>query len=393
MYTLVVKVKKMSDISVNTDATNCARARAKKPRLFYLDWIRAIAAILIVVTHFNNPYLEPTRFFVNRPFGIYIGGLGVSLFLIISGAALMYNYGDRESLDLRTFYTKRAKTLYPMFWVAFVVANILLFIRNNGYIFVPRHKITAIFSLFGMDGYASAFGVGTFYTLGEWFLGFIILFYIVFPLLRVGVNKMPIATVCIVLTLYAATVAFFTFYQIPRVPSDILLTTRLPELVFGMIFVKFIKKVPHWLAAISFVILALQQLTHILKDNIAVTVVGILAFLLLSYIGELVKSFKPLSTCTKFISAYSYPIFLVHHVLIMQVFTVIYPVWLNRWQAYGLLIAEFVVILVLSVMLKRFTNLIVGFASKCCAKSSSKNSVESAVRNRSDNSSTNRSLD
>lgn len=391
MYTLVVKVKKMSDISVDTSSPKLARA--KKPRLFYLDWIRAIAAILIVVTHFNNPYLEPTRFFVNRPFGIYIGGLGVSLFLIISGAALMYNYGDRESLDLRTFYTKRAKTLYPMFWVAFVVANILLFVRNNGYIFVPRHKITVIFSLFGMDGYASAFGVGTFYTLGEWFLGFIILFYIVFPLLRVGVNKMPIATVCIVLTLYAVTVAFFTFYQIPRVPSDILLTTRLPELVFGMIFVKFIKKVPHWLAAVSFVILALQQLTHILKDNIAVTVVGILAFLLLSYIGELVKSFKPLSACTKFISAYSYPIFLVHHVLIMQVFTVIYPVWLNRWQAYGLLIAEFVVILVLSVMLKRFTNLIVGFASKCCAKSSSKNSVESAVRNRSDNSSTNRSLD
>ena len=381
----------MSDISADTSLSN--RARVRKPRLFYLDWIRAIAAILIVVTHFNNPYLESTRFFVNRPFGIYIGGLGVSLFLIISGAALMYNYGDRESLDLRTFYTKRAKTLYPMFWVAFVVANILLFIRNNGYIFVPRHKITAIFSLFGMDGYAAAFGVGTFYVLGEWFLGFIILFYIVFPLLRVGVNKMPIATLCIVLALYAATVAFFTFYQIPRVPSDILLTTRLPELVFGMIFVKFIKKVPHWLAAISFVILALQQLTHILKDNIAVTVVGIFAFLLLSYIGELVKSFKPLSACTKFISAYSYPIFLVHHVLIMQVFTVIYPVWLNRWQAYGLLIAEFAVILVLSVILKRFTNLIVGFVSKYLVKSSSKNSVESAVRNRSDNSSTNRSLD
>ena len=77
----------------------------------------------------------------------------------------------------------------------------------------------------------------------------------------------------------------------------------------------------------------------------------------------------------------------------MQVFTVIYPVWLNRWQAYGLLIAEFVVILVLSVILKRFTNLIVGFVSKYLVKSSSKNSVESAVRNRSDNSSTNRSLD
>lgn len=117
-----------------------------------------------------------------------------------------------------------------MFWVAFIVANILLFIRNNGYIFVPRHKITAIFSLFGMDGYASAFGVGTFYVLGEWFLGFIILFYIVFPLLRVGVNKMPITTVCVVLALYAATVVFFTFYQIPRVPSDILFNNKIARI-------------------------------------------------------------------------------------------------------------------------------------------------------------------
>lgn len=49
------------------------------------------------------------------------------------------------------------------------------------------------------------------------------------------------------------------------------------------------------------------------------------------------------------------------------------PVWLNRWQAYGLLIAEFAVILVLSVILKRFTNLIVGFVSKCWVKIGSKN--------------------
>lgn len=99
----------MSDISVNTAATKLTRA--KKPRLFYLDWIRAIAAILIVVTHFNNPYLEPMRFFVNRPFGIYIGGLGVSLFLIISGAALMYNYGDRKPGFAHILHKARKNTI------------------------------------------------------------------------------------------------------------------------------------------------------------------------------------------------------------------------------------------------------------------------------------------
>ena len=29
----------------------------RKPRLFYLDWVRGLSAILIVITHFNNPYL------------------------------------------------------------------------------------------------------------------------------------------------------------------------------------------------------------------------------------------------------------------------------------------------------------------------------------------------
>lgn len=64
----------------------------KRPRLFYLDLVRALAAIIIVITHFNNPYMIGHSVFAYEPFGIYIGGLGVSLFLIISGAALMYTY-------------------------------------------------------------------------------------------------------------------------------------------------------------------------------------------------------------------------------------------------------------------------------------------------------------
>ena len=33
------------------------QSKKKRPRLFYLDLVRALAAILIVITHFNNPYM------------------------------------------------------------------------------------------------------------------------------------------------------------------------------------------------------------------------------------------------------------------------------------------------------------------------------------------------
>jgi peptidoglycan/LPS O-acetylase OafA/YrhL len=100
-------------------------------RLFFLDWIRAISTVLIVLTHYNNPYLVSNPIFVNAPFGIYIGSLGVSQFLIISGAALMYSHQDEESLNLKNFFWKRFKSLYPMFWIAFIIANSILFLKKR----------------------------------------------------------------------------------------------------------------------------------------------------------------------------------------------------------------------------------------------------------------------
>ena len=56
------------------------REKAPRQRLFYLDLVRALAAILSVVTHFNNPYLMQGHYVLAiEPFGIYVGSLGVSL--------------------------------------------------------------------------------------------------------------------------------------------------------------------------------------------------------------------------------------------------------------------------------------------------------------------------
>lgn len=322
----------------------------RKPRLFYLDWVRALSVLLIVVTHFNNPFLTDKPIFVNTPFGIYIGDLGVSQFFIISGAALMYNYEDSERLNLKVFYWKRFKSIYPMFWIAFITANIYLLLTMGSGIVNKAPKWTILLSVLGMDGYLANTGLATFYTLGEWFLGFIVIFYVVFPILRIGVKKHPWITGIIALALYAATLLI----NIPLhgMPKGLLLTTRLPEILFGIYFVRFIKQVPHVVGIGSIMLLVLQQIFKPVQGNLAVTLIGICFFLALVWISQWLDK-QPIRKIIGSLSKYSYAIFLVHHVVIMQVFTVARPETLGFTSSYALFFADFVITMALSVALQK----------------------------------------
>lgn len=322
--------------------------RQHKPRLFYLDLVRAFSVVVIVITHFNNPFIADKPIFANAPFGIYIGSFGVSQFLIISGAALMYNYEDQENLNLKVFYWKRFKSIYPMFWIAFILANIYIVICSHA-IVAQAPKWTLLLSVIGMDGYLSNAGFKTFYTLGEWFLGFIVLFYIIFPALRYGVKNHPWATAAIGLILYALTLMM----RIPihGIPQDLLLTTRLPELLFGMYFVRFVQEVPHWLCGSAVVALAVQQIFKPVKGDVAVTLVGICFFLVLVWASQWLDV-RPVRKIVGSLSKYSYAIFLVHHQVIIQIFSAINPAPLSTMDAYVLFFVDFVIIMTLSVALE-----------------------------------------
>lgn len=257
-------------------------APSTKPRkrVFYLDLVRALAAVLVVITHFNNPYLHQAQkrhVFAYEPFGIYIGNLGVSLFLIISGAALMMTYGGPR-LDLRVFYWKRFKGIYPMFWTAWILGTLYFFLANQGV--ARNHAPTRafLFTLFGMDGMVANFHIQTMYLLGEWFLGFIVLFYIVFPLLRWAVMTYPKTTAAAIFAIYAVT--FVLLNKIPHsFPNQIVLPLRLPELAFGMYFVRYVRRMPTW-AVLPWVlpcagILIMSAKRPMLNEDFATPFVGV----------------------------------------------------------------------------------------------------------------------
>ena len=344
--------------SSESTMSDITKRQGKRPRLFYLDLVRAIAAILIVITHFNNPYMIGHPVFAYEPFGIYIGGLGVSLFLIISGAALMYTYGEPEKLNYRHFYFKRFIGIYPMFWIAFIIANAYLFLRNGGHVFANASKWTLIFSIFGVDGLVANTSLPTFYTLGEWFLGFILIFYAVFPLLRYGVKEHPIVTGVISIILYVLTLYF---HPMPfGLPSDLLLTMRLPELLFGMYFIQYVKKIPTYAAAIALLLLVTQEIHPVFNGSLAVTIVGICTFVVIVYAAKWLDV-QPVRTPVKTVAKYSYPIFLVHHVTISQIFTVVDSTALSCPDGYLLFFVDFIIIMTLSIALYKLEKLTIKY--------------------------------
>ena len=281
----------------------------KKERIFYLDFVRAIATISIIFTHYNALFVYntsipmPQKAILTLTVGnVYIGGWGVSLFLIISGAALMYVY-DNE-LDALKFWKKRFLNIYPMFWIAYISAMLFNFYKY-GSIDTSIGKWRYIFSFLGIDGYIANWGIQTFFLVGEWFLG-----YIIFPILRNGVNNHPIILALAAILLYIISIVLGA--------KDVSLFVKLPEFLFGMYFIKFVKR-PNWkMALIAFVIVILNALIKPeINSVIQCTYVGTASFVCLAYVSEFLK-FEIVQKICKLICKYSYPCFIVHHFIIYR---------------------------------------------------------------------------
>ncbi len=290
----------------------------KKERILYFDVIKLIAVILVFTCHFTRTleYFGINFDFKVLPdaiFSLYSGSLGVTLFFIISGAALMYVY--EEYLELKSFYKKRFFGIYPMYWIAFIVCFFINFYINRGYDHaIPKKHI--IFSIIGCDGVA-AFYTSTFYQLGEWFLIVIILLYVLFPLLRKLVNKFP----WLMLILTTAIGLLIAFNYNLTMPVDVFFINRIPEVIFGMVFIKCIKKVNIFMFIPSVICLAAFEIWQFptLNQMVRIYLVGVSSFMVLVFIFSHVK-FNFIKVISGFVSKYSYPIFLVHHALMFIFF-------------------------------------------------------------------------
>lgn len=287
----------------------------KKERIYYLDLIKSIAVMSVFVCHFMrsleaNQVGYSLKILPDYVFNVYLGGFGVSLFFIISGAALMHVYDDK--LELIQYYKKRFMGIYPMFWIAFSIAfSISLFRFKCINPDVPKWKI--IYSVLGIDGNALWWG-GNFYQLGEWFLSVIVCLYITFPLMRWALKRFPIITTVSTIIIYLGCVLWFH----ATLPLSCLFLARMPEFLFGMIFIKYIKRVSKWQLIVSMIVVVIISAIdyNSIDSTVAATLIGIGAFSILTWVFQHISTTELLKKWSMVCSKYCYAFFLTHHYIL-----------------------------------------------------------------------------
>lgn len=285
----------------------------KKPRLFYLDLIRAVALISILIIHFNASvtgyFTLPHKLFTSTlPFGIYLGDFGSTLFFIVSGASLCYT--APEHFEAKAFYKKRFRAVYPMFWLAWILCFSIRFVTRPGY-YAGARTITLILTVLGLDNFAVAAGwVGQdFACVGEWFLGSILFLYLLFPILLRGYRKRPWLTFGVVCVL--GTAVHLTGWDAR------LVAIHLPEFFLGMLLVGISRKRQVLLAVIAAVLLVVQSVLGGWDTKIVCALFGAVVFVVLILAADLI-TFSPVRRLCALLGKYSYAVFLVHHVIILR---------------------------------------------------------------------------
>ena len=268
----------------------------------------ALAAILII--HFNATvtgyFTLPHKLFASTlPFGIYLGDFGSSLFFIVSGAALALTTPPEQGLG--TFYKKRARAIYPLFWLAWAVCFALRFLSKPGY-YAAAKTPTLLLTVLGLDNFAVAAGwVGMdFACVGEWFLGSILFLYLLFPLLNSGLRRSPVCT-------WVAALAVCLPVHLAGWDAQ-LVAIHVLEFLFGMQFLKLGGKARTVLALLAAVG---TPLCAGWNSKVTCALFSVVVFTLLAAVSRLFDRPWPRAVCG-YLAKISYAVFLVHHVLIQR---------------------------------------------------------------------------
>ena len=343
---------------------------AKRERIVSFDLIRLFSCLCVTIVHFNASVsawsygnfvypnsITPNFFLENR---IYLGNIGVSLFFMLSGATLMTTY---KKGNLPQYFKKRFLNIFPMFWLAYAVATACDFLFNKGT--NDGSLKWLFFSILGMDGYLANFGIVSFcfYKLGEWFLGCIIIIYLIFPLLHLGIEKHPCLTFSLSCILYALFIhgAKYLNYS----PNGMEFFLRIPEILLGMLFVKYdLRNRPKLLLGIScsVAIIAVILRNQIYYMTLYISVCMAI-FAILAVIGNYIKNVQIKHILEK-VSGLTYPIFLVHHWLIDRMVVGFDLANMRKRDVLMLFIIYIVLSLLLAQILSTYANKIVAYIQK-----------------------------
>lgn len=209
-----------------------AVGHARQMRIRSIQYLRAVAALLVVVAH---ALLHP----INHVDVTYrrMGSFGVLLFFVISGFIMVYTSG-KDRFDAPAFLRRRAERVVPLYWlvtlgVALLAIAAPAFLRNTTFSWTQLAG-SLLFIPYARDNGE----IVPLMKLG-WTLNYEMFFYIVFAgcaSLSAGRRVLVVTLLFVALT---ATGAAFTFTDtIPRFYTEELLLTFCVGMGVGLLYLR-----------------------------------------------------------------------------------------------------------------------------------------------------------
>ena len=341
-------------------------------RIQELDVLRVLAMFFVITYHFGCEYALARLPFVNLfcvTSNYDFGNIAVTIFVALSGGLLYKRYGD-IGRDLKTFYVKRAKAIYPPFWILslYIPLSMIRHFLADGNPFFMGSPFKLLLTIIGFDGYARLFGVDTYAFCGDWFVGAIVMLYLLYPLLAKCYRKAPIVTLVTLAILYVSQFLFPIKYD---ELFSALPITLIFKFCMGFALIENLDRLRNRRVAIAagaiFLAITIVTIPGSRHMDYAGTIAAFALFAVVFYIAPRLLRHNAVKVPVQKLAALSYCVFLVQHVGIVWTQTAFIKIFakmhwdFSAWNVMGLLVLTFVAILLVSWVLKRISDTIVKF--------------------------------
>lgn len=328
-------------------------------RIYGVDFVKMLAVLGVFIYHIavqlDIPSIESL---INVGVNCRLGRVCVTIFFCASGFLI---HGSNNDRPVKEYVGHRTKAIYPMFYLTYIFFYLVRIIKTHIVFWAP--KWTIILTILGLDGYL-LYLYPNHYILGEWFLGAIIILYLLYIPIRSVIKKgellkfFPLAFIVI---LYIGLV----FYNPFKIEIFRNIISCLLIFVFG-IYIKELNLVDKLYglcicSILSLIILFVSLSMTPIPEHVLEHVLGVSLFIILCFAGNYICRYKPVRFIAVKISGLSYAIYLVHHVLIDYGLGYYSP--LNLQEVIIFAIILFAITVVVSIVFNYINNKIIGLFS------------------------------
>lgn len=330
----------------------------EKKRIKYYDVLRILSFAMVILYHmliqlYINDSIVPldtvARYF--QSVNMHTATLAVALFFMLSGAGL--TIGSENSLSLKKYYKGRFfRLLVPFYLVVLGYYAVTLVMTGS----MPAPFLAGtpawryVFTPLGLDEWLSMHGYASFSVgVGEWFLGALIILTALFPLLRYCVNRWPRAFFCLCTCVYVYVIYNYT----SPVAMHMNLLLKGYEFVLGMYFAKYCKQFSvRWqMAAAPLVVFFFTSDTPLnVNSALKITLSALCVFVAVSALEPLLQKRK-LAFLAK-AQQFSYPLFLVHHLVIYKMTPLYRPYHTGKLSLAVFFLIEIAIMVALAIVVK-----------------------------------------